>query len=437
MNTPDSDMSGQSQTSGQMSTRRKRATIPKLVPQDLPDGTRRWMLSGLYVDGKRKREFFTDLNAAKLRLQTLDTARTNTGMLAENIARKPEMAADAGRAVEALAPYGLNLLDAVREYVRCREVMAGTGRTPLDAAKEFVERDRARRQALTLAALIERFMADPETAKRSKAYVSDVRKRWRRFQDDLGADTLACDLTADKVRRWLAALPVADLTKGNFHRTVGAVFSYAMHSELVTENPFRKVQKPTVADADGVAVFTPEQMGALLREAHSDWLPLLAIGGFAGIRPEELRRLDWEEVDLKGGFIEVKASKSKSGKRRLVTISKNLRAWLLPYTGRTRRIVTPRERKHRIAAMEAAGVKHWPMDVLRHSFASYHLRFHGNDLNLTAQELGHTSTKMLFQHYREAVKPDAAKAWWALMPEKAKGAKIIPMKVAKRGSAVA
>jgi len=28
------------------------------------------------------------------------------------------------------------------------------------------------------------------------------------------------------------------------------------------------------------------------------------------------------------------------------------------------------------------------MDVLRHSFASYHLRHHRNDLNLTAQEPG-------------------------------------------------
>lgn len=437
MNTPASDTSGQGESSGPQLARRQRAKELKITAQHRPDGAKRWMISGLYVDGKRKREFFADLNEAKLRLQTLKTARTNTGTLAENIARKPEMAADAGRAAEVLAPYGMTLLDAVRDYVRCRKVMEGTGRTLLDAAKEFVERDKARRKALTLAALIERFMTDPETAKRSAAYVADVRKRWRRFQDDLGAETLACDLTADRVRRWLASLPVADRTKGNFHRTVGAVFSYAMHAELVTENPFRKVQKPTVADADGVDVFTPEQMGALLREAHADWLPLLAIGGFAGIRPEELRRLEWEEVDLQGGFIEVKASKSKSGKRRLVTISKNLRAWLLPYAGRTGRIVTPRERKHRVAAMQAAGVKHWPMDVLRHSFASYHLRFHGNNLNLTAQELGHTSTKMLFQHYREAVKPDAAKAWWALMPEKTKGAKIIPMKTAKRGAAVA
>jgi integrase len=99
--------------------------------------------------------------------------------------------------------------------------------------------------------------------------------------------------------------------------------------------------------------------------------------------------------------------------------------------------VTPRERKHRIAAMAAAGLKAWPQDVLRHSFASYHLRHHGNDLNLTAQELGHTTTKMLFQHYREAVKPDAAKSWWALMPDKPKGTKIIPFKAAKRKAEVA
>lgn len=58
-------------------------------------------------------------------------------------------------------------------------------------------------------------------------------------------------------------------------------------------------------------------------------------------------------------------------------------------------------------------------------------------LKNTAQELGHTTTKMLFRHCREAVKPDAAKAWWALTPEKAKGAKIIPFNAAGRKAAVA
>jgi integrase/recombinase XerD len=437
METPALDITGQGGPFTVPLPRRKRETALRLVPEDLPNGERRWMLLGLYVDGKRKRERFTNEDSAKRRLQMLLTARENTGTLARRIEKNPEHAADAGRAADLLAPLGLTLLDAVREYVLCREKLTGTGKTLLDAAKDCAARDRSRRESLTLAALVARFMADPETVKRSKPYLDDVRKRWRRFQDHLGSETLACDVTPDAVRRWLAALPVSDLTKGNFHRTVGAVLSYAVHAELVAENPFRKVRKPEVKGADGVDVFTPEQMGALLAAAHEDWLPVLSIGGFAGLRPEELRRLDWEEVDVKGGFIEVKASKSKTGKRRLVTISKNLRAWLLRYEGRTGRIVTPRERKHRIAAMAAAGVKVWPMDVLRHSFASYHLRNHGNDLNLTAQELGHTTTKMLFQHYREAVKPDAAKAWWALMPESAKGAKVILFKAAKHKAAVA
>ena len=41
-------------------------------------------------------------------------------------------------------------------------------------------------------------------------------------------------------------------------------------------------------------------------------------------------------------------------------------------------------------------------------------------MNVTALELGHTSTKMLFTNYREAVKPDAARQWWGLTPGKVK-----------------
>jgi integrase len=131
----------------------------------------------------------------------------------------------------------------------------------------------------------------------------------------------------------------------------------------------------------------------------------------------------------KGGLIEVKASKSKTGKRRLVTISPTLSAWLAPHKGRTGAVAPANERKLRLAAMAAAKVERWPVDVLRHSFASYHLAHHG-DMDTTALELGHTTTKMLFQHYRETVKPDAAKQWWALMPASTRG-KIVPMKSAK------
>jgi integrase len=44
-------------------------------------------------------------------------------------------------------------------------------------------------------------------------------------------------------------------------------------------------------------------------------VPMLAIGAFAGLRDAEIKRLDWHEVDLSRGHIEVKAAKAKSTER--------------------------------------------------------------------------------------------------------------------------
>jgi integrase len=57
----------------------------------------------------------------------------------------------------------------------------------------------------------------------------------------------------------------------------------------------------------------------------------------------------------------------------------------------------------------------WPANALRHSFASYHLAQFKNAA-ATAAELGHTSPTMLYKHYREVVRPDAAAQWWQVMP---------------------
>lgn len=83
------------------------------------------------------------------------------------------------------------------------------------------------------------------------------------------------------------------------------------------------------------------------------------------------------------------------------------------------RLVQPSKRKKRLEAMAAAGLARWPADLLRHSSANYRLAMHG-DMNATALELGYMSTTMLFTNYQEAVKPDVARQWWALIPGKLK-----------------
>ena len=55
--------------------------------------------------------------------------------------------------------------------------------------------------------------------------------------------------------------------------------------------------------------------------------------------------------------------------------------------------------------------KEWDQNALRHSFASYHYAKYKNE-NETASLMGN-SPQMVFQHYRELVRPDAAEKIFA------------------------
>ena len=54
-------------------------------------------------------------------------------------------------------------------------------------------------------------------------------------------------------------------------------------------------------------------------------------------------------------------------------------------------------------------------DIMRHSYASYHLAFH-QSADKTALEMGHRDTQMLFRHYRELVTKEEAQAYWKIEP---------------------
>jgi integrase len=101
---------------------------------------------------------------------------------------------------------------------------------------------------------------------------------------------------------------------------------------------------------------------------------MVTIGAFAGLRSSEIARLDWKEVRLDAGVVEVTAGKSKTASRRLVPISPNLRAWLARHTPKVGPIVPPNARKLFDAARRRAKLlDNWPDNGLRHSFASYRL----------------------------------------------------------------
>src|SRR5262249_44649409 len=111
-------------------------------------------------------------------------------------------------------------------------------------------------------------------------------------------------------------------------------------------------------------------------------------------------------------------------RRRFVKIRPNLAAWLAPYSARRGPVTPPNCRKMLEATRAAAGIKYWPSNALRHGFASFHLA-HFKDAAALSLELGHTDDGLVFQHYREIVKPKDAEKYWKITPSDDAEKKIV------------
>jgi integrase len=178
------------------------------------------------------------------------------------------------------------------------------------------------------------------------------------------------------------------------------------------------------------AIYTPEVTERVLRyvESHRpDLAPSFAIAFFAGIRPEELRRITPDELDFDSGEIRIPAEVSKTHQERLVTMSDNLLAWLVrhpPEAGKPLGATAPAVMHFRKGMREALGVD-TPKDIARHCFATYYCALHGMDA--TAEQLGHESTAMLHRHYKGLARnrASAAARYFAIGPKPAEEATLL------------
>jgi integrase len=194
---------------------------------------------------------------------------------------------------------------------------------------------------------------------------------------------------------------------------IGPFFTWCVREAIILENPCTKVVKPLNFDHGSPVIFTVEDTARLLQVAQSIDPPIakyLAIGLFAGIRPNEIIRLD--NSDINERYIEVKGTSAKTRKRRIVSVLQNLKNWLRIAESLPKKNL----RRRREIVIEQANVD-WAHDVMRHTYASYHLAYH-QSADKTALEMGHRDTQMLFRHYRSVVTKDEAAKFWKIEPSR-------------------
>jgi integrase len=362
-------------------------------------GNRRrlWCVTWPKIGKGRNRQFFKDKAEAETVLQQKLVEQENFGTA------------------------GLSFNERQRgEYLECAEKLQPFGVTIRDAVNFYLPHLKATNRTCKASELVAELLKVKAADGASERYLSDLRSRLTQFSDSFDGKPVA-EITSPQIDEWLRSLNdketgkrLSPVTRNNFRRVLIVAFNFAKERGYCVANPAEKTAPAKVVEM-AIGILTVDQAARLLENAPAELMPYIAIGAFAGLRRAELERLDWREVDLQSGLIEVTASKAKSARRRFVRIQLNLAKWLQPHAQLSGNLTPPNYRELLDRAREGAGIDEWPQNALRHSFASYHLaKF--NDAPALALELGHTSAYLVFQHYRQLVRPKQAERYWKIAP---------------------
>jgi integrase len=226
------------------------------------------------------------------------------------------------------------------------------------------------------------------------------------------------DLSPTVIKAWHDRLGLKTRGAFNAFACCRSFFNWHGVREICRENPFYVA--PPRQDKDArLPILTPDQMKELLAADWPQWFRnWMVCGAFAGIRTIECLRLSHSAIDWEYKEILIRKDESKQGeaaKPRAVSILPAFERHMKE--GQKGKIMEGyTEKRMRRCYREGRKIlseDKWLKNVLRHSFASYHLA-HFRDAAKTSLEMGHESPRMLWNTYANLVSRRDAEKWWNL-----------------------
>jgi len=261
---------------------------------------------------------------------------------------------------------------------------------------------------LTVSQCIAELIAAKRAGNRREVYLKSLSHYLTRFARNRELVPVA-DVTTEDIEAWLIQFPLP-YSRQTWLNRISTLFSFAVRRGHCDKNPCDRIERVTI-DRKPPKILTPAEAETLLRMVPNVCRPYLILGMFAGIRPDELMRLAWDDVDLETKTVKVDG---KTRRRRIVPLELKTVA-LLAACPLRRGSIAPSAgvvRSFKRAARAVLGWLAWPKDVLRHTAASYLLAAH-KDAGKVALWLGN-SEKILMSHYHEPVRNDDSGRFWGL-----------------------
>jgi integrase len=293
----------------------------------------------------------------------------------------------------------------------------------LDVARFWAKHHSALDGAIPLGKAIAQYIAAQSDRKLSRDTVTHRDLHLKRLRESLGEGTPVRDVTADRLREWLAGLKMSAYSVKHHRGNVHKLFEWLIVERLAERNPCLAIPIPDLQE-DEVTVLTLAQAQKLFEaNRHHRSVARMAIEAFAGLRFSSAARLVKEDIKIEQRGIEMPGYKHKTGRRQFIDgLPDNLWDWIALATDRTWAVSARLYADDKRTMFEAAGLRGEKMDneatrnALRHSFASNHVAAF-RDPGRTALILTHRNQQMLWRHYKGRATEADGKAYFEIRPE--------------------
>lgn len=331
---------------------------------------------------------------------------------------------------------GLDAFDATRllcnmadEKSHCRQGRRLNVRRAASTFRLGLERRHEQQQAAGYTAAVRSFLSSRKHLRQTS--LRECRQVFRRLNKarHFPADTPLGDLSAQDCRRLIAAASTSASGRNKARARLGSLFNYARKRGWCPNNPIHKIPPERLPEKELTALSLPQitrLTDTLSCPAFAACDAAVSLMLWAGIRPQEVTRLRWSDIDLPERTIHLKAAQTKTGGGRPVRIQEVLYRRLAAYRqafacSDSDRLIPPNWGRLWKRLRTAAGLEPWRPDTLRHTFASYHLKYF-HDFARLQQEMGHRDAGMLQTRYLNlrGITAAAAARFWELPPRETK-----------------
>lgn len=363
----------------------------------------------LSSSGKRQQRSFPNRKQANEFAKELKDQNKSYGSYSRTLsAAKAE---DATEALKLLEPHGITLKQAAQYYIKIHDKKSKAP-TVAEAFDQHIERGTNLRERT----------------------IKNLKQSKKLAPDDL-LNMNAFEVNGHIIHSYLESVAKTPAMYETHFRIWKSVFRPLETAGVIDKCPTRSVIRKKPPRAKPPVIFTPDQVQALFNacidykdgEARhcADCSAAFALCAFAGVRAEEVTRLEWgKHIKLKKtadkSTIVLTHEESKTDMTRTIVCGETLFTWLnaVEETKRVGHVIPKNWKRKSSRVRREAGLKGTDgrnQNAMRHSYGSYRYAIEG-DVVRFRKEFGHQSSKTYFNYYHSLVDITEAQKYFAIKP---------------------